>query len=398
MGQRPQVGHAAWLGAAAVVAALVTGCGGGHSDAVTRLTQTVNAQVLTAAGQTLAARPGLTLHPGDEVRTGVGGAAVFATGTRKAYLGGQGSYLVQGRTAGTLRRGALVVDGRSGPALDVTSGPVTARVIHSAARLEHGFAVRVGVLAGKAVAVTGDAAGGPARTTVPSLYQVVVAGRGLADPTALALTDDDAERLVAPDLVADDVQLTRTAAALDTGAEGRAIVTVAVSRHLTNAKVTAQYSETALPMAMARSLTSNASALGRDYNLAANYRREGGSWGVVARLVGTDATQTSRAIDALLIGVPTAGTILAAAPAPAPGSASSPSSRSPGQVTNPGGVGDRKTPPPTGGKPTTKPTPSPSPTPGPIQQVVGGVLGTLPPVTGASTSPKPCKLLGLLNC
>jgi hypothetical protein len=153
---------------------LLTGCGGGASSA-TRVAQASGAQVVTAAGQTVAARPGLTLHVGDEVRTGAAGAAVLATGDRRAYLGGNGSYTVRGRSAGILRRGAFVVDARHGPALTVESGPVSTRIGRSAVRVERGFAVRVGVLAGRPVTVSADPATGPQQLAVPSLYQAVIA-------------------------------------------------------------------------------------------------------------------------------------------------------------------------------------------------------------------------------
>src|SRR6185312_10764790 len=68
-----------WAVGATVTAALLTGCGGGTNSS-TRLTEVSDAQVVTAAGQTVAARPGLTLRVGDQVRTGPDGAAVIATG------------------------------------------------------------------------------------------------------------------------------------------------------------------------------------------------------------------------------------------------------------------------------------------------------------------------------
>jgi hypothetical protein len=124
---------------------------------------------------------------------------------------------------------------------------------------------------------------------------------------------------------------------------------------------------------------------------------------VVARLVGTDATATGRAIDALLTGVPSAGTVLAVAPvAPANGTGTSVNnrSRSSSGNNNPSTSGDNggSTPPPND-NPGTGPSPSPSPTPGPLQQVVDGIIGVLPPpLSKASPSPSSCRLLGLLNC
>jgi hypothetical protein len=402
-------------GALLAAAGVLTGCGAGAGSAITRISKAADAQVVTAAGRTVPARPGLTLHAGDQVRTAADGAAVLTTGGRKSYLGGQGSYLVSGRGAGVLGRGAFVVDGRKGPALSVTSGSVTARIGRSAVRVEHGFAVRVAVLAGNSVVVNGDPANGPARLSVPTLYQVVVSGRGLTAATPLTLVDDDAERLVAPDLVGDDLQLTRTASALDTGAEGRSLVRIAEADFGSRSVQSRVASETALPIAIARAATPSTTdsvGLRAHYLTATKLRRAGGSWAVVARLVGTNATATGRAIDGLLQGVPSVGTVLAVAPltngGPATGSGTSSSQTSAGGNGNSGGGNSSSGNNPSGSKPPSHgPSPSPSPTPGPVQQVVDGVLGILPPVLpGSNPTSKPsarssassCKLLGLISC
>jgi hypothetical protein len=380
-----------------LAAAVLSGCGADNNAAVTRITAAADANVSTPAGQTVPARPGLILHAGDEVRTGTDGAVVLATGGRMSYLGGQGSYVVGDGGDGLLRRGAFVVDGRKGPALRVDAGVVTARIGRSAVRIERGFTVRVGVLEGRAITVTGDSADGVANMMLPVLYQVVVAGRGLTDPTPLALTDDDAERIVAPDLVGDDLALTRTATALDSGPEGRAIVTAVAADGLTRLHSPTHVSETALPMAMARAVTTNRTAFQEQYRKASAYRTAGGSWGVVARLVGTDATATGRAIDALLAGVPAAATVLAVAPVgPAGPAVRGGSPRSPGSGNPSPSPGDSSSQLPGGGG--SPPPVSPSPSPGPVQAVVNGLIGVLPPVLPGS-SRQPCQsLLGLNGC
>jgi hypothetical protein len=403
---RPLTRVVAWIGGVAIVGALVSGCGSGGGSAVTRLTEAADAQVITATGQAVAARPGLTLHVGDEIRTAADGAAVFATGGRRGYLGAQASYIVRGRGAGVLQRGAFVVDGRNGPALAVTSGPVTAHVGRSAVRVEHGFTVRVGVLAGRAVSVAGDPAAGPRDMSVPALYQVVVAGRGLTKATPLTLTDDDAERLVAADLVGDDIQLNRTAAALNEGNEGRAIMRIANADFGATANPRRAVSETALPMAMARAVVgsaTNPAALKLHYGQAMSLRAAGGSWAVVARLIGTDATATSRAIDALLVGVPGAGTVLASGPGGAAAAAGNGggtragstgrNGSSSGGGNGRGGGGSSNQPP--GG---TSNPPGPSPSPSPVQQVIDGVLGMLPPVVPTPSATTKSCLLGIVNC
>ena len=318
----------------ALAAGLLVGCG--HEGAAdTRLSEAQHAVVVTAAGRTVVARPGLALHAGDQVRTGADGSAILTTGKRTAYLGGEGTYTVRDSRAGVLSRGAFLVDARHGPALSITAGPVSVRVGQSAVRVERAFTVRVGILAGRPVAVAADPVSGPAHLALPALYQVVVAGRGLPEAgSPLVLTDDDAERRVVPDLVFDDTQLTRTASALDAGTEGRTIVRLAAAAGLftssggagRSAPTAVLPSETALPMAIARAATgpgSAAAVVRQRYQDATGLRVAGGSWGVVARLVGTDATATGRAIDGLLAGIPSAGAVLALAPAaPATGSGS----------------------------------------------------------------------------
>jgi hypothetical protein len=165
-------------------------------------------------------------------------------------------------------------------------------------------------------------------------------------------------------------------------------------------------SETALPMAMARAVVgaqADRVALAKRFVQATSLRAQGGSWGVVARLIGTDATATSSAIDALLVGVPSVGTVLAAAPAgTGTGTGTGNGTTSAGSNGNTSGGNDGgSNNPPSGGSPGPHPTPSPSPSPGALQQVVDGVLGVLPPMPEPSTpskTTKPCHVLGLLNC
>jgi hypothetical protein len=420
VGQMPQPrAQSAAIAVTAVAAVVVlAGCGHSAASAVTTLTSARNATVVSASGRAAPGLPGMRLHRGDAVRTGVDGSAILSTSGRTAYLGADGDYTVTNGAQGVLQRGAFVVDARHGPQLRLHVGSLSLRTNRSAVRVERTFAIRIGALAGGAFDVTSTAA----VLTVPALHQVVVAGRALpAETTPLVLTDDDAERRVIPDLVFDDQQLTNTAAALNLGTEGRTIVAVGqrAGLHMTisTASLRTQpavaaaepVSEAALPIAIARAATASArdaTAFQAHYRDAAQARKAGGSWGVVAHLNGTDATATAQAIATLLGSAGVGGPTTAPGPGAtntnplAPRQSGGPSS-APGNNAGGGNGG--------GSTPTPGPTPSPSPSPSggalqPVQDLVGAIVGILPTPgpggggTASSGVPNKCKLLGLLNC
>ena len=78
----------------------------------------------------------------------------------------------------------------------VTSGPVTAQIGRSAVRVEHGFAVRVGVLAGRAVTVSVVAK----ETPRPGVYRGAI----------IALAGNPVELVVATDINVAYLQTTGT--------------------------------------------------------------------------------------------------------------------------------------------------------------------------------------------
>ncbi len=163
---------------------------------------------------------------------------------------------------------------------------------------------------------------------------------------------------------------------------------------------TAHVSEEALPAAIARATSTTAQTFADHYQQAHGYRAGGGSWGVVARLMGTDATATSRAIDTLLAGVPATGAALAAGPVTGASGGGSGGQ----QQSNPSPTPNSNRP-PQGNNPSPSPTPSSppptqNPSPNPVQDLVDTVKGILPPLSQptAPSSPTDCKLLNLLNC
>lgn len=376
----------------------VAGCGD-RPVTQTTIIKATDAVVVSASGATSPARSGQVLKVGEALRTRAAGAAILGTRGRQSYLGSDSLYYVKSAAGVELRRGALIVDSRSGPPVSVEVDTIQVGAGRgSIVRLERSAAVRVGVLAGSATL----RADGGAALEIPRYRQALVVGQTLPSrATALTLRDDPAERAVAPDLVADDESLQRTAAALDAGPEGLAIITAATqsgwvaqtsfapAAGLATA-VAAPSSELALPVAIARAAVGiDARAVERAVRQARALRSERGSWGVVARIVGTNAIAVSGVIDALL------GPISGVGPPSGPGTTPT------GPVINLPGGGPSASPSPRP-SPTRSDTPSPTPSPRPSStpspstspdplQDVKDVVGRLIP----SSSPSP-PLLGHL--
>lgn len=371
----------------------LSGCGD-QPPAQTRVVAARDAVVVNADGSTSTAAAGRVLHAGEAIRTLLGGAAILDTRGREAYLGGDSLYYLPAVDRVELRRGALIVDGRRGPALRLRLDTVEVSARPGAiVRLERTAAVRVGVFAGSATL----AADGDGSLVVPRYRQALMVGQRLpARATALVLTaGDPVERLVAPDLVADNEALQRTAAALDSGAEGRAIITVAArSGWVAQAAYTpasgptptsTPTSELALPVAIARAAAgSDIQAVAAAVRQARELRSESGSWGVVARIVGTTSSAVSGVIDTLL------GPGFGTGPITGP-TASDPTGPI---ITLPGGPSPTPSPPASGG-PTPRPsksprptaTPTPTATPGPVDEVKDIVGKLVPSATPSALLP-----------
>lgn len=387
--------RAAWLLAAPLLLSAVglAGCGD-RPPAETHVVAARGAVVVRADGGTSPAAPGQVLRPGEALRTQADGAAILDTRGRQAYLGGDSLYYLPSADRVELRRGALIVDGRHGPALRLALDTVAVAAPTGAiVRLERTSTVRVGVFAGSAT-LTAD---GDGALEVPRYRQALMVGQRLPSrPTALVLTaGDPAERRVAPDLVADNEALQRTAAALDAGSEGRTIISVATrsgwvaqssyapAAGATPAAAVPATSEVALPVAIARAAfgTDNR-AVAAGVRQARALRGENGSWGVVARIVGTDSAAVSGVIDALL--GPGFGT--GPIPGPGPGDPGGPI------INLPGGGGPSPSPSPTRSRdpkptPSTTPrptsTPTPTASPGPVDDVKD-IVGRLVPTPSPS--------------
>lgn len=370
-------------------APLLTGCSGSSAHARTVVVDARAATLVSPGGDSEPAQPDGRVAEGTIVRTARGGAAILDTGGRMLYLGGATEYVVGTGVSGELRTGAAVVDARHGPDLDLAAGQVAVRTDASAVRVERGFSVRVGVFSGTANVATVP---GTDDATVEALHQVVVAGRRIPQQTPLVLTDDDAEQRVALALVQDDERLNTFARALDRSRVGRQLVSVAAaadfpglfSTATVGARSALPLSEYALPVAIARAAVgghAHPAQMRASYADVRGYRSEGGSWGVVAHLVGTDADATAAAMNILLPRLPAAGASASpgGGPTGGPGSPGGPS-EGPGSSPTPGHTS------PSGGP---EPSPTPRPTPTPSSSMLDDLVGT---VSGlVSPSPTPSK-------
>jgi hypothetical protein len=369
------VGRAAALAAVTAIGALtLTGCTSVEDQKVA-LTDVRDAYV-TTGGTERPATEGATLAKGARVRTAKGGHVTLTVRGRRVSLAGETSVTVADGAHVGLARGALLVDRRRGPGLTIGAGDTTVdNVGQGALRVERSFSVLVAALSANARVRT---ATGP-RLGLAPLYQVTVAGRALPQAASpLQLRDDAWERSVVAGLVRDDVRINDLAQGLrGPGAP----VFPAVYRTDSGGRPADLVLADAIGRAAARDEPARVSAISQ----ARRLRGDGGSWGVVAHLVGTTAIDVGTALSEVLSGVD------ATSPSPAPGTTSSPRPVQAGSTPQPGVTA---TPPPSGGSrspgptpttkpPTSRPPTSPPPTseqPDPVEQLFSAL--PTPPVLG----------------
>jgi hypothetical protein len=396
MGQSAHHGRAsvALAAAALAVATTVTGCSSSLASAATVLTGVTSASVVHTDGTTATALPGLRLRPGDVVRTGPGGRAELVTRTRHVYLGSDASLQVLDGQHQLLRHGALVVDAQHGASLSLqVAGLHVTTPAGAAMRAERSVTVRLGALAGTDHVVSGTGRS----LDLSALHQVVIGGDALPDTTTpLRLTDDDGEAHAVPALVHDDEALNGLARGIDgTGSSTATVVTASWRGPLRPAPAGVGRSERVLPVVIAAA--GRAADAAHRYRAAVGFRTAGGSWGVVAHLLGVGA---SRVVDELALlertqkpgSIGSARQVLAAVAAIAgrnDPSGSGSRSRSGGGG---GGGGSRGGGTSGGGS---HPTPSPSPSQQPtdtLTQTVGQVLSLVPTPTSSPTGLIPSSL------
>jgi hypothetical protein len=391
-------GALAVLTASSVVVATHTG---DAAAATTVVVSVRDAALQLADGTTRPLVEGDSIPRGGQVRTGPGGGAELRTEGRSTYLGALSTLDVLDGVRQSLRRGQSMVDSRRGPRLQLTTlaGSVAIRP-GSLARVETASALRLGVFEGLASVTATDRRGA---TGVAALHQVQVPyGYVPGRITPLALKDDAWESRLASDLVSADIDLGHLASALS-GPSGVALLNaVPASFRVATAAAGAVGGEQALQAAIAQ--TATVGAVDDRLPTVVTGRADGGSWAVVAALVGSRVTAISALLDGALApastGTPTSTpTVVSALPpglfGPSPAAIAGPSPR----ASTPTATTTTSKP---VVKPTVKPTvkPSPSPSPGPVGALLTTVLSLLPtpspvPVPTAP-APTPSRLLGIL--
>lgn len=359
--------------ATALLAVSLTACGEPVKDVTVVLTDVRDAFVLSGSSQR-PARDGEKLAKNDVVRTRAGGTAALVVRERKVVLGGDTDVTVPDGATVQLDRGALLVDRREGPAVTVLAGDTTIdEVGNGALRVEKSLSVLVaGLSAGARVrTVTG------AQLALEPLYQVVASGRSLPRTALpLQLRADAWERSVIGDVVADDERLNDLARGLDTPGAG---ATVLPATYRGIARPSDLVLADAIGRAAARDEPGRRSAASR----ARLLRGEGGSWGVVARLLDTTAVDVGSALGEVLRGVPATSPDPVPSATVAPGGTVADGTPQPGVPTRPDPDSPQPPPPPSSTRPpTNNPTPtptSPSPTPGAIEELVSAIP-TPPPL------------------
>jgi hypothetical protein len=365
---------------------LISGCSTSVASAPTALRGVLSATVVHPDGSSRPAVDGLTLHPGDVVRTGSGGRAELVTRGRVVYVGSQAAVQVVDGLHQVLRVGAVVADAQRGDApLELQVASLDVRTPSgSAVRIERSVTSRIAALSGPAEV---ESTAGR-RLTIDALHQAIVGGDALPDSTTpLRLTDDDGEAHAVPSLVRDDETLNGLARGIDSTGPSTAHVVAASWGGPLSAPRGVGRSERLLPAVIAA--TGSTSSAHQRYALAVDYRKAGGSWGVIAHLLGVGAQNVVATLAAFertqppgQIGSVTA--VLASAGvgnAPTGATANRPGGKAGND--NKGGAGNGA-----GPGPSSSPTPSPSPS-GPVATAVGTVQDTVGRVLSLLPTPTP---------
>jgi hypothetical protein len=382
----------ALLAAGSLVAApFLTGCSSSVASATTSLRGVLAATVVHTDGSSRPAINGLALHPGDVVRTGDGGRAELVTQKRVVYVGSDAAIQVVDGLHQVLRAGAIVADAQAGPDLDLTVASLDVSVpAGSATRAERSVTSRIAALAGP----TDVRSTAGRRLTIDVLHQAVVGGDALPDTTTpLRLTDDDGEAHAVPTLVRDDETLNGLARGMDsTGPSTARVITASADFTTQPAPSGVGRSERLLPAVIAA--TGSSSGAEQRYTRAVDYRKAGGSWGVIAHLLGVQARNVVATLAAFertqppgRIGSVSAVLASAGIAPDGGGTHATDGTRRTGGSRQGSDTADN------GGQPSGGPSPSPSPSSsGPVGTVldtvndtVGDVLSLLPKPTPSPT-------------
>jgi hypothetical protein len=347
----------------------------------------LSATVVHTDGSTRPGIDGLKLRAGDVVRTGTGGRAELVTQDRVVYVGSQAAIQVVDGAHQVLRSGAVVADAQDGPGLDLDVATFAVTVAPgSATRAERSLTSRIAALAGS----TDVRSAAGRRLTINALHQAMVGGDALPDTTTpLRLTDDDGEAHAVPDLVRDDETLNGLARGIDsTGPSTVKVITASAELGSLTAPTGVGRSDRLLPAVIAA--TGSAAGAHTRYARAVDYRKAGGSWGVIAHLLGVRAQGVVATLAAFERTQPpgrigSVAAVLATAGRGPGGPGAGPNSNNSGGGKN-GTGGDNGDNGDNGGGSSPSPSPSPS---GPIGTVVGTVQDTVGDVLSLLPTPSP---------
>ena len=388
-----QIGHSLGrrgLSSVAVLAAgsmLVTvglsACGVDVAKASTVVQDARAATLHLADGTSSPVDDGTKVPKGATVSTAPGGSASLVTAGRVVLLGSDTAVRVQDGRREQLRKGLVMVDARRAGDLELDAGAATVSTARgSLTRVERDALLRVAAFR-KGVSVR--ASGRRAHVAVDALHQVQVPYGGLPGRvTALGLTRDTWERRYALSLVSSDIDLTNLAAGLDGDTDSTNAIGAALPAAFgTSTRASGERaSEQALAFLVARAARGDKDT----FQDVRRFRAEGGSWGVVAAIVGAQVGQVSAALDALLApdepvlaaepgsGQVDVGGLLGGGSTGGSGGGST------------GGASPRPT---TGPAPSGSPAPRPSASPDPVEEVVRTVQSLLPSPPPVEVLPSP---------
>ncbi len=349
---------------------VVVGSSTARADTV--LQRGADATVSLPDGTRRAGVEGERLPDGATVQAGRTGA-VLTTRGREVHLVQATDVTIVDGAHQVLRRGSVIVDGRDAPGLRLdTDGATVSTARGGLVRVDDGPLVRVGALAG---AGTSLRARGRSAATVPALYQVQVPRAGLPRTASpLVLRDDSLEQSLAQDLIQSDRTLNGLADQLDSPAGAGQVVLASLETAVPGA-VAGLGSSRRGEGAVGYLVATAADAGPQRFDEVRALRLAGGSWGVVAAIVGAGVDDVGARLQALLARP---GSIPLLAEAPSAGTGAVVDALTGAGVAPSPRPGDTRAPSasaaPSAGPTRSAAPPSPSPSP--------SAAGVLAPVTG----------------
>jgi hypothetical protein len=394
------LGVAAVLVAAAGTAVVFTRGEPPVANAATELTHVKYTTLITPGGAVSPAHDGQRVPDGDVVRTAHTGSAQLVTRGRIVSVGPAAAVAVIDGARQQLRSGNAVVNAEHGPGLALRIADDVLTVPDgSATEATRGVTVLVGSLAGPS-RLTSSAA---RHLTIPALAQALVSGDALpASTTALHLQDHGPQAAAVaqavPTLVSDDVRMNTLAHGINSSGTSTAdVIQASWSGPTATWPRSTPRSDDVLPMVIADA-TSAAGGTPRDrYDHIVDWRRQGGSWGVIVELLSSHASSVETTFASLQhhqhSGQLGNVRVQALAAPNLPGASSHPSSSTSSPPTS------LNSPPPTspssGGHHGGSPNPKPTPTQSAVNKVVGTVGSVVSTVVGLLPKPKPSSSSGL---